>query len=133
MVLSSFSTIFSMFNFVCFSDPKNELFYNKNMGKESKSIKIRPYLSYYVYRGLETGLAVPKAPHIMKLTFCTVFKLFENDPFLKPFFKPKNSFHRSWNRLETCLVIYQFHFYPNKFFILNGFKKMLEKLLKEAT
>ena len=31
--------------------------------------------------------------------FCTVFKLCENNPFLKPFEKTKVLFHKSWNRL----------------------------------
>ena len=29
----------------------------------------------------------PEDGHFFKLTFCTTFKLFENDPFLKPFGK----------------------------------------------
>ena len=44
--------------------------------------EIRPNLPYSVPRGLKTGLAMPKALHIIKPYFCTVFKLFENDPFL---------------------------------------------------
>ena len=44
--------------------------------------EIRPNLPYSVSRGLKTGLAVPKASHIIRPNFSTVFKLFENDPFL---------------------------------------------------
>ena len=56
--------------------PKMHSLTLKTWEKSSSNIEIRPNLSYSVSRGLVTGLAVPKAPHlIMPCTKSTLHPL----------------------------------------------------------
>ena len=78
--------------------------------KSKNNIEIRPNFTYSVSRDLETGSAVPKALHLLKL-WCRYFFFYFFFlsviflSFLNTFLhlnlleKTKDSFHRSWNRL----------------------------------
>ena len=50
----------------------------KTWERVPNNIEIRPNFTYPVSRGLETGLAAAKAPHLIKLLFNTFLHLFLN-------------------------------------------------------
>ena len=68
--------------FSAFLTPKMDSLTPKTWEKSPNNIEIGPNFTYPVSRGLETGLAVLKVPHLLKLRSSYFFKHFLNTQFV---------------------------------------------------